>query len=65
MLVHHHRATGEPAVLNTSFNLHEEPIVQSAEDATRTFARSGLEVLVLGDWLVRRPGVKEATASGA
>ena len=65
VLVHHHRATGEPAVLNTSFNLHEEPIVQSAEDATRTFARSGLEVLVLGDWLVRRPGVKEATASGA
>ena len=56
----HHAATGEPAVLNTSFNLHEEPIVQSPEEAVRTFERSGLEALVLGDLLVRRPGVAPA-----
>ena len=57
----HFAATGEPAVLNTSFNLHEEPIVQTAEEAVRTFRRSGLDALVLGDLLLRRPGVASAT----
>ena len=61
----HHRATGEPAVLNTSFNLHEEPIVQTPDEAMRTFARSGLEALVLGDQLVLRPGVPSTTGHGS
>lgn len=60
VLTRHHAATGEPALLNTSYNLHEEPIVQTASQATETFARSGLEVLVLGDLLIRRPGVEPA-----
>src|SRR3990167_6375830 len=36
------RRTGIGAVLNTSFNLHGEPIVCSAADAVDTFERSGL-----------------------
>lgn len=46
--------TGVPAVINTSFNLAGEPIVFSARDAVRAFMRSDLEVLVLGDIIVRR-----------
>ncbi|MGX1668574.1 carbamoyltransferase family protein [Streptomyces sp. NPDC055400] len=41
--------TGVGAVLNTSFNLAEEPIVCSPQDAIRTFYSSGLDLLVLGN----------------
>lgn len=46
--------TGKGAVLNTSFNLHGDPIVNSAEDALDVFARSGLRHLALGDYLVSK-----------
>ena len=45
--------TGLPAVINTSFNLHGEPIVHSPQDALRTFRASGLDVLLLGEVEVR------------
>ncbi|GAA3744622.1 carbamoyltransferase [Salinactinospora qingdaonensis] len=41
--------TGVGAILNTSFNLAEEPVVCSPEDAIRTFFSSGLDTLVLGN----------------
>jgi carbamoyltransferase len=40
-------ATGVPVVLNTSFNLRGEPIVSTPEEAFSTFARSGMDALVL------------------
>lgn len=43
------RLSGIPAVLNTSFNLHGEPIVDSIADALRTFERSGLDHLLIED----------------
>lgn len=46
--------TGGLALLNTSFNLHEEPIVQSADDALRSWRRAGLDALLLGDTLLER-----------
>lgn len=52
-----HRLSGQPAVINTSFNLHGEPIVHTPEDALRTFATAGFEALYLGDLEVRRPDV--------
>jgi carbamoyltransferase len=48
------RRTGIGAVLNTSFNLHGEPLVCSAEDAVDTFERSGLPHLALGHWLISK-----------
>lgn len=45
--------TGVGGVLNTSFNLHGEPIVMSPEDAVDTLVRSGLEWLRLGPYLVQ------------
>jgi carbamoyltransferase len=47
-----HRKTGIGGVLNTSFNLHGEPIVSSARDAMEVLERSGLRHLVLGPYLV-------------
>jgi carbamoyltransferase len=41
------KATGIPVLLNTSFNLRGEPMVNSPADAFRTFLHSGLDVLVL------------------
>jgi carbamoyltransferase len=51
------RKTGVPAVLNTSFNLKGEPIVNSPVDALRTFYSSGMEALLMGNCLVRKKGV--------
>src|SRR5262245_57180595 len=48
------RRTGVGAVLNTSFNLHGEPVVCSAGDAVDTFERSGLPHLAIGHWLISK-----------
>jgi carbamoyltransferase len=47
-------ATGVPVLLNTSFNLKGEPIVNSPEDAIRTFQASGMDALVMDRWLVTK-----------
>ena len=44
--------TGVPILLNTSFNVMGKPIVHSAEDAILMFVTSGLDALVVEDWLV-------------
>jgi carbamoyltransferase len=45
--------TGVPILLNTSFN-ENEPVVCRPEEALNTFLRSKMDLLVLGNWLVRR-----------
>lgn len=44
-----YRLSGIPALLNTSFNLHGEPIVDTIADALRTFELSGLDHLLIND----------------
>jgi carbamoyltransferase len=46
------RRTGVPVLINTSFNLRGEPIVSSPSDALKTFAASGIDYLVLEDFVV-------------
>jgi carbamoyltransferase len=46
--------TGIGAVLNTSFNLHGEPVVCSAADAVKTFMGSGLQNLSLGPYMISK-----------
>ncbi|AIU70527.1 carbamoyl transferase [Thermococcus eurythermalis] len=46
------RKTGLGAILNTSFNMHGEPIVCSPEDALKTFRNAGLDVLVVEGFAV-------------
>ncbi|MBI1976529.1 MAG: hypothetical protein HYS56_03365, partial [Candidatus Omnitrophica bacterium] len=48
------KVTGVPVVLNTSFNLKGEPIVNTPEEAVRTFSRGALDRLVLGHCVVTR-----------
>jgi carbamoyltransferase len=48
------KLTGIPAVLNTSFNLHGYPIVCSPMDAIKTLKNSGLEILALGNYLIKK-----------
>ena len=43
------KRAGVPIVLNTSFNLNGEPVVNTPEDAVRTFYSCGLDVLYLGN----------------
>lgn len=46
------RITGLPGVINTSFNMHEEPIVCSPSEAISAYLQSNLDVLAIGDFLV-------------
>jgi carbamoyltransferase len=47
-------ASGVPVLLNTSFNLKGEPIVNTPAQAYSTFSRSGIDMLVLGDHVVEK-----------
>lgn len=46
--------TGTPLIINTSFNLGGEPIVESPADALHTFLRTDMDYLVLGDRIIRK-----------
>ena len=52
--------TGIGAVLNTSFNLHGEPIVNSPDEALRTLLESDLAHLTLEDYLISKPTAAES-----
>ena len=43
-----------PVLLNTSFNLRGEPIVNTPAEAFSTFSRSGMDVLVLGQHVIEK-----------
>jgi carbamoyltransferase len=58
-----YQRTGVPMVLNTSFNIRG-PIVETPQHAVDTFAASGLDALVIGDYVVRRPEARGQAASG-
>ena len=49
------RLSGHPVLINTSFNVQGEPIVCAPGDALRCFGGTGLDVLVLSDFIVRKP----------
>lgn len=48
------KLTGIPTVLNTSFNDNDEPIVMTPKDAIRTFFGTGIDVLCIGKYIVRK-----------
>jgi len=49
------KLSGFPSLINTSFNMHEEPIVCTPSDAIRAFLLGNLEILAMGPFIVRRP----------
>lgn len=48
-------ATGVPVLLNTSYNLRGEPIVNTPQEAINTFTASDIDQLVMGPFLVKKP----------
>lgn len=54
ILAAYERITGLPALINTSFNVHDEPIVASVKDAIVAFFQSDLDYLLLDTCLVSR-----------
>jgi len=53
--------TGVPMVLNTSFSRRGEPVVSSPDDAIRSFLAAKIDVLAIGDYIVRKRETKMAT----
>jgi carbamoyltransferase len=48
------KRTGCPVLLNTSFNVRGEPMVNTPEDAYRCFMATGMDVLVIGNFLLHK-----------
>ena len=46
------KLTGIPVILNTSFNLHEEPIVCKPEDAVKAFEQGRLDAVAIGNMII-------------
>ena len=55
VLTEYRRLTGVGTVVNTSFNMHEEPIVCTPDDAVRSFVRGHLDYLAIGPFIVENP----------
>lgn len=51
ILGYYEEITGVPLLVNTSFNMHEEPIVCTPEDAVRAYLNSRLDFLAIGPFL--------------
>lgn len=53
ILTDYRALTGHSSVVNTSFNMHEEPVVCTADDAIRAFRSADLPWLALGSFLIK------------
>src|SRR6185503_19822169 len=62
LIAHFHALTGVPAVLNTSFNVAGEPIVNTPSDAIRCFFASGLDALVIGGFVLHKSALRDSQA---
>jgi carbamoyltransferase len=58
ILEEYEKLTGVPSVINTSFNMHEEPIVCTPYDAIRAFKLGHIPYLAIGPFLVKGEAVK-------
>jgi len=48
------KLTGVPVVLNTSFNIRGEPIVEEPKDAIECFLKTNIDILCLGDYIIKK-----------
>jgi carbamoyltransferase len=48
------KRTGVPVIMNTSFNLRGEAIVNTPTEAVRTFFSSGMDALIIGSYMVEK-----------
>ena len=52
ILMEYCKLTSIPTLINTSFNMHEEPIVCTPDDAIRSFLTGRIDFLAIGNYLV-------------
>lgn len=60
LLKNFERKSGIPILLNTSLNLNGEPIASSVDDALDIFLRSGMDIIVLEDYMLIKEQIPEA-----
>lgn len=53
IITEYYKISGIPVVINTSFNMHEEPIVATPNDAIRSFQQGCLDYLAIGNFLCK------------
>ena len=53
IIAEYHRISNIPCIINTSFNMHDEPIVMTPSDAVRAFSLGRLDYLAIGPFLAR------------
>ncbi len=53
ILDEYNKITGLPAIINTSFNAHGEPIVSNPEQAIKSFLKTNLDVLAIGNFIIK------------
>ena len=54
ILIEYQKLSGIPVLINTSFNLHEEPIVCTPYDALRAFQQGAVDFLALGNFWISK-----------
>ena len=56
--------TGVPVLINTSFNIKGQPIVETPEEAMQCFLNTGIDVLVLHDMLIEKNALAQISRAG-
>jgi carbamoyltransferase len=59
LLTEYKKLTGLSVLINTSFNMHEEPIVCSPQDAIRAFLDGRIDMLAIGNYLAVHPQIED------
>lgn len=54
ILDEYRKITGLPSLINTSFNMHEEPIICTPEEAIIAFRKSGIDYLIMNKYIIQR-----------
>ena len=52
------KVTKCPILVNTSFNIKDEPIVCNPSDAINCFFKTGMDILVIGNYLIKKKDLK-------
>ncbi len=55
VLRHYEELSGIPSIINTSFNMHEEPIVCTPDEAIQAYLSANLDALAIGEFLALNP----------
>ena len=54
ILKNYYELTGIPIIINTSFNIHEEPIVNTPTEALKILKQNSVDILILNDFLIEK-----------